>query len=169
MGTHYSGDDTERLALDSFIKLIRAARTVSAGANAHLGDWELTDSQFGVLEVVYHLGPMCQKKIGQKLLKSGGNISVVIDNLEDRGLVERRRRESDRRFVSVHLTDEGESLVERVLPKHVDRIREMFSALDVEEQQTLGELCRKLGRSQSRMDDHSDGQDAQEGVEEPVA
>ncbi len=167
MGTHYEGDEDERLALDTFIKLVRAARTVSGGANAHLDSWELTDSQFGVLEVVYHLGPMCQKKIGEKLLKSGGNISVVIDNLESQGLVERRRRESDRRFVSVHLTDDGESLIERVLPEHVDQIQQMFTALEPDEQRQLGELCRKLGRSLTADDTAEDLGDVDEAVAQP--
>lgn len=167
MGTHYEGDESERLALDTFIKLVRAARTVSSGANAHLDSWELTDSQFGVLEVVYHLGPMCQKKIGEKLLKSGGNISVVIDNLEGHGLVERRRRESDRRFVSVHLTDDGESLIERVLPEHVDQIQQMLAVLEPEEQRQLGELCRKLGRRLTADQTADDVGDVNEAVAQP--
>lgn len=145
MGTHYDGSEAEEAALDAFIKLMRASQSISADMSEHLGEWGLTTSQFGVLEAIYHLGPMHQKRIGEKLLKSGGNISVVVDNLEERDLVERRRRESDRRYVSVHLTDQGEELIDDLMPAHVERIRERFSLLSVEELEQLGELLRRLG------------------------
>jgi len=145
MGTHYDGTEHERAALDAFIKLIRASSSVGAEINQHLDEWDLTGSQFGVMEAVYHLGPMHQKEIGEKLLKSGGNITVVVNNLEECGLVRRERMESDRRYVQIHLTDEGRALIEDVLPDHVDRIVERFDALTVEEQRRLGELLRKLG------------------------
>jgi MarR family 2-MHQ and catechol resistance regulon transcriptional repressor len=64
----------------------------------------LTISQFGVLETLYHLGAMCQTEIGSKLLRSGGNITLVIDNLEKQGLVRRQRDTEDRRLVNIHLT-----------------------------------------------------------------
>lgn len=146
MSTHYDGTDKERRALDCFIKLMRASNSVGHQMDEHLTDWGLTSSQFGILEAIYHLGPMHQKQLGQKLLKSGGNISVVVDHLEERGLVRRQRMESDRRFVSVHLTDEGESLIEELMPEHVGTIVERMSALDAEEQEELSRLCKKLGR-----------------------
>lgn len=145
MGTHYDGTEEERVALDAFIKLMRAADSIDAEMSEHLDEWGLTNSQFGVLEVIYHLGPMHQKRIGQKLLKSGGNISVVVNNLEDRDLVERRRRESDRRYVSVHLTDEGEELIDELMPAHVDKIRERFDVLSADQLRELGDLLRRLG------------------------
>ncbi len=146
MGTHYDGSERERVALDAFIKLMRASGSVGLEMSNHLDGWDLTTSQFGVLEAVYHLGPMHQKEIGDKLLKSGGNITVVVNNLEDRGLVRRQRMESDRRYVEVHLTDEGCDLISQVMPDHVERIVERFDALTLDEQRRLGELLRKLGR-----------------------
>jgi MarR family 2-MHQ and catechol resistance regulon transcriptional repressor len=145
VGTHYDGTEQERAALDAFIKLMRASQSVGACLDEHLHEWGLTTSQFGVLEAVYHLGPMHQKEIGEKLLKSGGNITVVVNNLEERDLVERQRMESDRRYVSIHLTDEGRELISELMPEHVDQIVERFAVLSVEEQRQLGELLRKLG------------------------
>jgi MarR family 2-MHQ and catechol resistance regulon transcriptional repressor len=89
---------------------------------------------------------MHQKQLGEKLLKSGGNISVVVDHLEDRGLVERQRMERDRRYVSVHLTEEGEELIDELMPEHVGAIVERMSALSADEQEELSRLCKKLGR-----------------------
>ena len=95
MPTHHSGTAEEERVLNTFIKLTRAVDAYMARvANHHpLGD--LTLSQFGVLEAVYHLGPMSQKDIGKKILKSGGNMTLVIDNLVKRGLVERNQAEAD--------------------------------------------------------------------------
>jgi len=145
LGTAYEGTTREEVALDAFIKLMRASDSIGAEMAEHLQQWDLTSSQFGVMESVYHLGPMHQKEIGEKLLKSGGNITVVVNNLEERGLVERRRQENDRRYVDVHLTDDGRELMDELMPVHVQRIVDRFTALTLEEQRTLAELAAKLG------------------------
>ena len=102
--------------------------------------------QFGVLEALLHLGPMCQHTLGEKLLRSGGNITLVVDNLERRGWVRRERLEKDHRMVRVHLTPEGRNLIEQVFPKHARAIRKEMSALTAAEQEDLRSLCRKLGK-----------------------
>lgn len=145
MPTHYSGSDRERRALDTYIKFVRAAESTLAHLSGELAEHDLTLSQFGTLELIYHLGPLCQKTIGEKLLKSGGNITMVVNNLEARGLVTRKRRESDRRFVSVELTESGRDLIEQILPEHVDTIVDVFSVLSAEEQETLARLCKRVG------------------------
>ncbi len=152
MPTHYEGSKEERTALDSFIKFMRAAESVTSQLSHGLADYNLTMSQFGTLEVLYHLGPMCQKTIGAKLLKSGGNITMVVNNLEERGLVSRKRLESDRRFVSVELTDKGTELIEEVLPVHVELIVEMFGVLSGDEQRLLGEMCKQMGLAAAEED-----------------
>lgn len=147
MGTHHKGPAREVRALDAYIKLMRASESVNALLTSRLSTEKLTISQFGTLEALYHLGPMCQKAIGEKLLKSGGNITLVVDNLEKRGLVARVRNPEDRRFITVDLTAEGRALIERVFPEHVQRIVEAFRGLSAEEQDQLGALCKKLGRA----------------------
>jgi MarR family 2-MHQ and catechol resistance regulon transcriptional repressor len=149
MPTHYAGAATEVLALDTFIKLTRAFESFGARlARGHsIGD--LTPSQFGVLESLYHLGPMKQGEVGAKLLRSGGDITLVVDNLEKRGLVRRERGTEDRRVVVVSLTEAGDALIAQVLPGHVAAIVEVMGALTAKEQETLGRLCRKLGKRES--------------------
>lgn len=144
MGTHYKGSAREVVALDAYIKLIRAAESVLSRVH-RLTASGLTVSQFGVLEALHHLGPLFQSEIGSKLLKSGGNITMVIDNLEKRGLVERRRDQRDRRRVMVRLTAEGERLIAEVFPQHVRNVIAEMAVLPPEEQAELGRLCRRLG------------------------
>lgn len=145
MPTHYEGTAEETAALDTYIKLSRAAETVSQAVNAHLADHGLTISQFGVLESLYHLGPMPVGRVGEKILKSSGNMTLVIDNLEKRGLVERVRGAADRRQISVRLTDDGRALVASIMPDHARGVVESFACLSRDEQATLAALCRKLG------------------------
>lgn len=145
MGSHYKGSKKEVRALDTYIKLIRAADTISSGINVNLISTGLTESQFNVLDALYHLGPLTQKQLGKKLLKSGGNITMVIDNLEKRNLVKRRRGEKDRRVFFIDLTLRGKQQVENILPKQVSRIKNEMSTLSKVEQNELQRLCKKLG------------------------
>src|SRR5512137_201268 len=99
------------LALNTYTKLMRAAESVTSRVNRSMAAFDLTISQFGVLEALYHKGPLCQRDLGAKILKSTGNITLVIDNLEKRRLVRRERDSADRRYLTVHLTATGTGLV----------------------------------------------------------
>ena len=151
MGTHYNGSEEEILALDCYIKLFRAAESVSQSINAHLRAYDLTLSQFGTLEALYHLGPMQSGELGQKILKTSGNMTMVIDHLEKRGLVTRQRRADDRRRVDIHLTEDGRSLIATILPTHVAGVVQSLSPLTMAEQQQLADLCRTLGLGQAHI------------------
>ncbi len=139
----YSGDAKTQLALSTYTKLVRAAETITADVHGGLSEFNLTISQFGVLEALYHLGPMCQREIASKILKSTGNITMVIDNLEKRKLVSRVRSETDRRFYSIHLTQNGRELISGIFPDHATRIEKRLSSLNEDEQLELGRLLRK--------------------------
>lgn len=149
MPTHYSGSPKEVRALNAFIKLTRATESLMTRLSRCGTLGELTMTQFGVMEALYHLGPLCQGEISSKLLKSGGNITLVIDNLEKQGWVERVRDTEDRRLVRVSLTPTGTALIRRIMPEHVAAITAEMGALTVKEQEQLGELCRKLGKGQA--------------------
>jgi MarR family 2-MHQ and catechol resistance regulon transcriptional repressor len=149
MGTHYTGTAEEILALDTYIKLLRATDTVKARISRHQTVGDLTDTQFGTLEMLFHLGPLHQKDIGQKLLISNSNVVAVIDKLEKRGLVNRQRSLEDRRCVFVHISEEGQALASKLLPAHVAAIVKEMSSLSAAEQEVFGRLCRKLGLQMS--------------------
>jgi MarR family 2-MHQ and catechol resistance regulon transcriptional repressor len=106
----------------------------------------LTEKQFGVLEALLHLGPLQQHQIGKKVLVSRANITLIVDQLSDRGLVRRERESDDRRCVRVHLTAEGRRQIARLFPTHAASVADVLSSLTAAEQQQLGRLCRKLGR-----------------------
>jgi len=146
MPTHFTGSRAEMRTLDTFIKLTRCANSILSRLSERNTIGELTPSQFAVLEALYHLGAMTQGEVSMKVLKSGSNMTTVIDNLERDGLVRRERDAKDRRVIHVHLTEAGTSKLEAVLPRHVTALVEEFSVLSASEQETLGELCKKLGK-----------------------
>jgi MarR family 2-MHQ and catechol resistance regulon transcriptional repressor len=146
MPTHYRGDPRTVLALDTFIKFTRAANAFENRLVRRGSMQDLTMSQFGVLETLYHLGPLCQGAISAKLLRSTGNITLVLDNLEKRGLVERKRETADRRQVTISLTPSGEALIKVIFPRQFAAITDEFDVLSPEEQAELGRLCKKLGK-----------------------
>lgn len=148
MATHFNGTSTQVRALNSYIALLRCAETVTADTTRQLAAAGLTVGQFGVLETLYHLGPLFQRELGQKLLKSGGNITTVIDNLVKRQLVERHPYPADRRHWQIDLTAVGRELIEAQFPRHVERIVRRLEVLNPSEQEQLRRLCRKLGLNQ---------------------
>jgi len=141
----YDGNKKERRALSTYVKLMRAAESVTHRTHQHLSSKGLTLSQFAVLEALYHLGPLSQKEIGKKILRSSGNITMVIDNLEKRRLVQRKRHKVDRRYFIVHLTTQGKKIITNIFPQHVGVIAGEMSVLTAGEQETLSQLCKKLG------------------------
>lgn len=146
MGTRYLGTQEEILALDTYVKLVRATETVSNRIHRHLAETDLTVSQFGVLEALLHLGSLYQRDLAEKLLKSGGNMTLVIDNLEKRELVKREREAGDRRYIKVCLTEKGEQLIRQIFPFHVAAVVNQMNILTPGEQEQLGRLCKRLGK-----------------------
>ncbi len=145
MGTHFKGTDEETRALDAYIKLVRAGNSVVSQVGSVVAREKLTWSQFGILEALYHLGPLNQKELAAKILKSGPNITMVIDNLERDGLVRRERNPQDRRAFIVSPTEKGTALIARIFPEHKNLIVEVMQRLEPDELAELSRLCRKLG------------------------
>lgn len=145
MPTKHKGTPEEIRALDVYIKLQRAAETVMTRTTAHLADYNLSVSQFAVLEALFHLGLLAQRDLAKKLLQSTGNISTVLKKLEKRGLISRERDPDDNRYMQVCITDAGTEILKRCFEAHVRGIVEEMSILTGEEQEELARLCRKLG------------------------
>ena len=152
MPTHYSGTEDEARALDVFIKLMRAAQSVGDRTGQPAAAAGLSPTQFGVMETLYHLGPLMVSQLADKHLMSRNNFTVVIDNLEKAGLVRRERGHEDRRVVMVHLTDTGCDRIKAVLPDFVRAVVRDMQVLSPPQQKQLATLLRCLGRQQNCSD-----------------
>jgi MarR family 2-MHQ and catechol resistance regulon transcriptional repressor len=137
------------VALSMWVKLARASATFGKLTEEHIRTFGLTEPQFGALECVGHLGPMTIGQLCKKQLVSGGNMTVVVDNLEKEGLVERVPSKEDRRSILVRLTDKGEKLFNEIFAQHAQRVAKLASVLTEDEQEELGRLLKKLGLSLS--------------------
>ena len=148
MSSKYKGSGKEVVALNTFIKLTRATDSVNSIITNLLKKEGLTDSQFRVMDALFHLGPLTQKSLGEKILKSGGNITMVIDNLEKRKLVKRKRGSKDRRFYIVELTKKGQAQTKGILPKIVKLISDSLNILSKADQKALQIMLKKIGLKQ---------------------
>jgi len=129
-----------------FLVLWKAASAVQAYAEKSISALEMCGSDFAVLEALLHKGALPVNEIGRKVLLTSGSITVAVDRLESKGLVERRAHETDRRARIVHLTKEGRKLITRVYAEHAADMERLASvSLTREERKTLIRLLKKIG------------------------
>jgi MarR family 2-MHQ and catechol resistance regulon transcriptional repressor len=139
--------ESRERALRLWIALARCYATYSRSVANKVGEYGLTTPQFGIIEALYHLGPLSLGQLADKLLVTGGNVTYVMDRLEAQGLVLRERSPQDRRIIQAKLTADGRKLISEVFPGHAEFIEDLASHLEVDEQEALRSLLKKLGRS----------------------
>ncbi len=132
-------------ALKLYVVLSRAHAALDRHTMAHIAGTGLGQGEFGVLEALYHAGPMLLGEVQRKVLVSSGGITFLADRLEKRGLVERLPCETDRRARYVALTPEGRALVAGIFPAHAEVIRRAMSGLGLADQRVATSLLRTLG------------------------
>jgi MarR family transcriptional regulator, 2-MHQ and catechol-resistance regulon repressor len=129
-----------------WLVLNKATQAITKYALAGIQRRCLGDSDFRVLEVLLHKGPLPVNTIGPKVNLTPGSISVAVDRLYAKGLVSRVESAEDRRIRIVALTPSGKRLVVPVFRKHAADIEKVFSELSSNELQQLERLSKKVGR-----------------------
>jgi len=132
------------LNLKALIALSRCTHSVHKREYKTIKEAGLTVSQFAVLEVLYHKGDLRVSEIIEKVLSTGGNMTVVIDNLVKENLVKRCIDPSDRRVNLISITESGRKIVGEIFPKHLENINGIFSSLTSEEKKNLIILLKRL-------------------------
>jgi MarR family 2-MHQ and catechol resistance regulon transcriptional repressor len=132
-------------ALDLFVVLSRAYNWVNAHAVRDIRCHGLNPTEFGILEALYHKGPLPLQQIGEKVLISSGNITYAVDKLERKQLLVRKPSSNDRRVIFAELTPQGQELLATRFPQHAEVIRTAVSGLSPEEQILATILLKKLG------------------------
>jgi len=138
-------DPPEDHALELFTVLSRASTWVSAHATRDIRRYGLNPTEFGILELLYHKGPLPLQQIGEKILISSGNITYCIDKLASKQLLVRKPASGDRRVIFAELTAQGHALLAEIFPQHEQVLRTAMDGLDAEEQAQAICLLRKLG------------------------
>lgn len=142
----YSPEDSLNLKL--FLILNRCAHSVNKNIFPIFKAEGITESQFLVLEYLYHVGDSRIKDIIEKTFSSGGTMTVIIDNLEKRQLIERKKDPNDRRAYLISLSSKGKELIEKIFDIHVKNLESVFGVLSENEKKELRQFLKKLGKSQ---------------------
>lgn len=130
----------------TWLVLWKARDAIKVAAEKSISDTGLILSEFGILEMLLHKGPLPVNVIGRIAGLTTGSITTAIDRLEERGLVERRNDPNDKRIRIVHLTSEGKALIEPAFEKHARDMDEWISVLEPAERRALQDMLRRLGR-----------------------
>jgi len=107
---------------------------------------DLTPPQFYVLATIGYAGGLPFGEIGAKMMVTVSNLTGIVDRLEEKKLVSRKRDENDRRVVHVVLTDKGAKLYKSTIPLFEKTVSQIFSLLDKPQQKELSAILRKLNR-----------------------
>jgi MarR family transcriptional regulator, 2-MHQ and catechol-resistance regulon repressor len=145
-----------------FLVLWKAARAVETYAENSVAQLEMCGSDFAVLEALLHKGPLPVNEIGKKVLLTSGSITSAVDRLEEKGLVERRAHDTDRRAKMVHLTKQGKKLITAVYANHAADMERLASAsLTKKDRETLIRLLKQIGfEAEERLRTNKAGQSA---------
>jgi DNA-binding MarR family transcriptional regulator len=131
-------------ALMAWMRLMRVYHKVDRASAEHLKGWGLSVAQFDVLARVGAEEGIKQQEVADSLLVTKGNVCQLLDKMEGRGLISRRR---EGRINRLFLTAEGRRLYEEAVPSQEAMVSERFSVLSATEQSRLHELLRKLDRA----------------------
>src|SRR6266700_7926044 len=133
-------------AVHTWLIWLKATQAVIRYAKKEIRQAGLGDSDFRVLEVLLHKGPLPVNTIGPKVNLTPGSISVAVDRLYGKGLVSRVESAEDRRIRVVALTPRGKKLIVPVFRQHAAAMKKVFSELSSDELQELESIMRKVGR-----------------------
>lgn len=126
------------------IAMARSYNNTFGKIEKNIKSFNLTSSEFGVLEFLYHKGDQPVQEIAKKILVTSGTITYVINKLIDKKYVERKQCSKDKRIFYIHLTDQGEEKMANIFPEHEKFLNELFKDLDRTEKKLLIEKLRKL-------------------------
>ncbi|HEY2064643.1 MAG TPA: MarR family transcriptional regulator [Gemmatimonadaceae bacterium] len=142
---------TEETALKLWVVLTRAQDAVKAHVEADIAGLEITTTEFGILEALYHRGPLLLGDVQKKILVSSGGVTYLVDRLVAKGLVERQDCPGDRRARYAALTPAGRTFIGRIFPRHAQAILRAVSGLTKAEQLAATDLLRRLGHAASAL------------------
>jgi MarR family 2-MHQ and catechol resistance regulon transcriptional repressor len=141
-------EDTEDLSgVHVWLILMKAHAALLSHVHENIRDLGLCDSDFYVLEVLLHKGPLPVNVIGQKVNLTSGSISIAIDRLVQKRLVDRCEQAEDRRVRMVALTAEGRALIEKSFRTHALAMEKAAEGLDLDQRKQIIFLLKKLGKT----------------------
>ena len=140
-----SMDAEKAAALKLWVVLSRAHETVAELARRDVERGELSLTEFGVMEALFHKGDLTAGEVSKRVLLRSGSLTYVIDKLAERGLIRRKVCEEDKRRTYLQLTTAGNALMRKIWPGHAAVIELATSGLTLAEKRTVARLLRQMG------------------------
>lgn len=138
-----NGEDRSA-TLELLISIARAFKAVDDCVRPRLAAEGLSTTEFAVLEVLHHKGPIPQGEMSERILVTGASTTYTVNKLEKRGLLRRKASVQDQRVIFAELTPSGRALIDAVFPRHVLDLQRAMRGLTTEEKRTVARLLRKL-------------------------
>ena len=129
-----------------WLVMMKAMRALTRYAAAGIDETGLGLSDFAVLEVLLHKGPLPVNTIGPMVDLTPGSISIAVDRLVAKGLVSRVESAEDRRVRIVALTPRGKALIDSAFRKHSGQMERVFSELSPKDRRGLEVTLKKVGK-----------------------
>ena len=139
----------------AWLVMMKAMQAISRYALAGIEKAGLGDSDFRVLEVLLHKGPLPVNVIGPKVNLTPGSISVAVDRLLAKGFVSRTESSEDRRVRVVALTPRGKSVITPIFRKHIETLEKVFAGLSRQELRQLEQQLKRVGKQAEALYDRS--------------
>lgn len=140
-----SANPAQDAALKLWVVLSRAHESVAELTKEDVERGDLSLTEFGVLEALYHKGDLTAGDVSERVLLQSGSLTYVIDKLVARGLISRKPCETDRRRAYLHLEATGKALMRKIWPRHAAAIERATSGLTTAEKRAATKLLKKLG------------------------
>ncbi|WP_211749870.1 MarR family transcriptional regulator [Paenibacillus sp. Marseille-Q4541] len=141
----------DSLSLKLFVILSKAYKVIMEQAVKDMKKHGLSETEFAMLELLYHKGKFPMQQMGEKLLITSGGITYTADKLENKELLQRVACPSDRRVTYAEITEQGKELFQDIFPAHQKVIASMMTGLTQEEKAEAMYLLKKLGLSAQNM------------------
>jgi MarR family transcriptional regulator, 2-MHQ and catechol-resistance regulon repressor len=135
-----------QISLKLFVVLSKAIKILLEHTGKDIKNYNLSGTEFAVLELLYHKGKITLSEVGDKILITSGGITYNIDKLEKKGYLYRTPSTEDRRVVNAVITEKGVNLFDSIFENHVKAIHESMHGLTNEEKKVAIELIKKLGK-----------------------
>jgi MarR family transcriptional regulator, 2-MHQ and catechol-resistance regulon repressor len=127
-----------------FLLLMQTSKAIQERIRDEMSIYNLSITEFSVLEVLYFQGKQTIQQIGNRILISSGSMTYVIDKLEQKGIIKRNDCKEDRRVIHITLTAEGLDLMEKIMPDYQDMVDSFFGGLTGDESQLLVSFIKKI-------------------------
>ena len=134
-----------KLSLKALVVFLRASQTVQEAMKRDMEKYGLNNTEFAVLELLYHKGDQPIQHIGKKILLASSSITYVVDKLEKKELIVRKPCPKDRRVTYASITDAGREFMDDAFPKHGETIEAIFKDLTEDEIEVVTDLLKKIG------------------------